>query len=250
MKMTGNTIVVTGGTSGIGQGLAVRFHEAGNTVIVAGRRKDQLDAIVAEHPGMEAVALDVADPASIAGCHETVTQRYPQLNVLVNMAGIMRREPVLDPASVEVAEATIATNLLGPIRMLGAFLPHLAQQDDAVVVNVSSGLAFVPLPLTPTYSASKAAIHSYTEALRAQLADTGVQVIELVPPLVGTALMGPEQQTNPQAMPLDDYLTEAMSLLRDQPDAAEILVERVKRLRFAQVDGTYDEILALHGARR
>lgn len=250
MKMTGNTILVTGGTSGIGQGLSVRFHEAGNTVIVAGRRKDQLDAIVAEHPGMEAVALDVADPAAIAECHETVTQRHPQLNVLVNMAGIMRREPVLDPASVEVAEATIATNLLGPIRMLGAFLPHLAQQDDAVVVNVSSGLAFVPLPLTPTYSASKAAIHSYTEALRAQLADTGIQVIELVPPLVGTALMGPEQRSNPQAMPLDDYLTEAMSLLRDQPDAAEILVERVKRLRFAQADGTYDEILALHGARR
>lgn len=243
MRMTGNTILITGGTSGIGRGLAERFHEAGNAVIVAGRRKDLLDAIAAEQAGIDTLILDVADPASIAACFKTVTSRHPQLNVLVNMAGIMRPERVLDPESLAVAEATIATNLLGPIRMLNAFSSFLAGQEDAVIMNVSSGLAFVPLPLTPTYSATKAAIHSFTEALRVQLADTPIQVIELVPPFTRTALMGAED--NEQAMPLDDYLSEVMTLLQAQPDAEQILVERVKRQRFAEATGAYDDVLAM-----
>jgi short-subunit dehydrogenase involved in D-alanine esterification of teichoic acids len=245
MKMTGNTILITGGTSGIGLGLALRLHEAGNKVIVAGRRKELLDEITAEHPGIDALVLDIADPDSIARARETVAASHPELNVLVNNAGIQLPESLLEPAGLQVAEDHVATNLLGTIRMTYAFLPLLVGKDDAVVVNVTSALAFVPLPFTPTYSATKAALHSFSESLRIQLAgaDTGVQVIEMVPPAVRTTLMG--QQDNEQSMPLDDFLTEALDLLREKPDAKEIVVERARFLRDAQANGSYDEVLAM-----
>ncbi|WP_069766375.1 SDR family oxidoreductase [Streptomyces sp. LUP47B] len=245
MKMTGNTILITGGTSGIGLGLALRLHEAGNKVIVAGRRKELLDEITAEHPGIDALVLDVADPDSIARARETVAASHPGLNVLVNNAGIQLLESVLDPAGLQVAEDHVATNLLGPIRMTYAFLPLLVGKDDAVVLNVTSALAFVPLPITPTYSATKAALHSFSESLRVQLAgaDAGVQVIEVVPPPVRTTLMG--QQDNEQSMPLDDFLTEALGLLREKPDAKELVVERARFLRDAQANGSYDDVLAM-----
>ncbi|MCD9872742.1 SDR family oxidoreductase [Streptomyces guryensis] len=245
MKMTGNTILITGGTSGIGLGLALRLHEAGNKVIVAGRRKELLDEITAEHPGIDALVLDVADPDSIARASETVAASHPGLNVLVNNAGIQLPESVLDPAGLQAAEDHVATNLLGTIRMTYAFLPLLVGKDEAVVVNVTSALAFVPLPFTPTYNATKAALHSFSESLRIQLAsaDTGVQVIEMVPPAVRTTLMG--QQDNEQSMPLDDFLTEVLGLLREKPDAKELVVERARFLRDAQANGSYDEVLAM-----
>ncbi|WP_030186538.1 SDR family oxidoreductase [Streptomyces sp. NRRL S-813] len=243
MKTTGNTILITGGTSGIGLGLALRFQQAGNKVIVAGRRKDLLDKIATEHPGIGTLVLDVTDPTSIAQALKTVTRTHPEVNVLINNAGIQLPENLLEADSLRVAEDTVTTNLLGPIRMVNAFLPYLLNKDDAVVINVSSGLAFVPLPITATYNATKAAIHSFTESLRVQLADTSVQVIELVPPAVRTTLMG--QQDNEQAMPLEDFLTEAVSLLQTQPDAKEILVENVKFLRHATANGTYDDVLAM-----
>ncbi|MGW0082299.1 SDR family oxidoreductase [Streptomyces sp. NPDC003393] len=246
MKTTGNTILITGGTSGIGLGLALRLHETGNKVIVAGRRKELLDQIAAGHPGIDTLVLDVTDPASIAGARETVTRTHPELNVLVNNAGIQLPEPLLEGDSLRVAEDTVTTNLLGPIRMVNAFLPHLTAKEDAVVINVSSGLAFVPLPITATYNATKAAIHSFTESLRVQLADTSVQVIELVPPAVRTTLMG--QQDNEHAMPLEDFLTEAVNLLQTEQDAKEILVENVKFLRHATVNGSYDDVLAMLSA--
>ncbi|WP_158852193.1 SDR family oxidoreductase [Saccharothrix deserti] len=243
MKTTGNTILITGGTSGIGLGLALRFHEAGNKVIVAGRREELLDRIATDHPGVETILLDVADPASIARVGEKVAADHPELNVLINNAGIMLREDLLDPGSLDVAESTVTTNLLGTIRMTYTFLPLLVDKDDAVVMNVSSALAFVPLPITPTYNATKAALHSFTESLRVQLADTPVQVIELAPPAVRTALMGQENDEN--SMPLDDFLTETMTLLSTQPDAKEIIVERAKFVRYAEANGTYDDILAM-----
>ncbi|MER6288950.1 SDR family oxidoreductase [Streptomyces sviceus] len=245
MKMTGNTILITGGTSGIGLGLALRLHEAGNKVIVAGRRKELLDEITAEHPGIDALVLDIADPDSIARARETVAASHPELNVLVNNAGIQLPESLLEPAGLQVAEDHVATNLLGTIRMTYAFLPLLVGKHDAVVVNVTSALAFVPFPITPTYSATKAALHSFSESLRIQLAgaEADVQVIEVVPPGVRTTLMG--QQDNAQSMPLDDFLTEALDLLREQPDAKEIVVERARFLRDAQANGSYDEVLAM-----
>jgi short-subunit dehydrogenase involved in D-alanine esterification of teichoic acids len=244
MKMTGNTILITGGTSGIGRGLALRLHEAGNRVIVAGRRKELLDEITAEHPGIEALVLDVSDPASITRAAERVASSYPELNVLVNNAGIMLPENLLDPASLPVAEDHVTVNLLGTIRMTYAFLSQLMGKPDAVVMNVTSALAFVPLPITPTYNATKAALHSFSESLRVQLAqaDAGVQVIEVAPPGVRTTML--DQEDNENSMPLDDFLTETLDLLRETPDAKELVVERARFVRDAEANGSYDTVLA------
>ncbi|MEU9785140.1 SDR family NAD(P)-dependent oxidoreductase [Streptomyces phaeochromogenes] len=243
MKMTGNTILITGGTSGIGLALALRLHEAGDKVIVAGRRKELLDRITSERPGIEALVLDVADPASIARAAESVATSHPQLNLLVNNAGIVLPENLLDPASLPIAEDHVTVNLLVTIRMTYAFLPLLEDKSDAVVMNVTSALAFVPLPITPTYSATKAALHSFSESLRVQLTDSDVQVIEVAPPGVRTTLLG--QQEDENAMPLDDFLDETLTLLRDRPDAREIVVERAKFVRHAEANGTYDDVLTM-----
>ena len=243
MRTSGNTILITGGTTGIGLGLAQRFHADGNVVIIAGRRGELLSDITAEHPGMDSVVMDVADPVSIRRCFATVTDKHPDLNVVVNNAGIMLSEDLTDPDHLRVAEDTVATNLLGPIRLLAEAVPFLAGQTAAVIINVSSGLGFVPLPITPTYSATKAAIHSYTQSLRAQLAGTGVQVVELIPPAVQTDLMG--QAASGQGVPLPAFLTEVMDILRSDPDVAEVCVNDVMPLRHAEAQGRHDDMLAM-----
>ncbi|MCX8562869.1 SDR family NAD(P)-dependent oxidoreductase [Mycolicibacterium mucogenicum] len=245
MKTTGNTILITGGTSGIGLGLALRLHTAGNTVIVAGRRQQLLDAITTEHPGIGAVVLDVAEPDSIAAARNDVAARYPDLNVLINNAGIMLHENLLNAADLAVAEDHVLTNLLGTIRTTYTFLPLLTGKADAAILNVTSAMAFVPFPSTPTYSATKAALHSFSESLRAQLAtaDAGVQVIEIVPPGVRTTLLG--QQDDEQAMPLDDFLDETLELLDQKSEAKEIVGERARFFRDAEANGSYDEVLAM-----
>ena len=238
MQMQGNTILITGGGSGIGRALAEAFHKAGNQVIIAGRRKEALADTIAANQGMKSAAFDVTDAGSIAGLAEQIKRDYPSLNVVIHNAGIMRPEH-LKKGELADAEATIATNLLGPIRLNAALLPFLLTKAKPVIMTVSSGLAFVPLAVTPTYCATKAAIHSYTQSLRYQLRDTPVQVIELAPPYVQTELMGPGQATDPNAMPLKDFIAETMQILRDNPDVKEVLVERVKPLRFAE-RGDYD----------
>jgi uncharacterized oxidoreductase len=243
MKTTGNTIFIPGATSGIGLGMALRFHALGNKVIIGGRRQTLLDTIVAEHPGIGAVTVDTADPTSILRASEEVMTRFPDTNVLINMAGIMLPEDYGSADFLSVAEATVATNLLGPIRLVAAFSAFLASKTDSTIMNVSSGLAFVPLPLTPTYNATKAAIHSLSVALRVQFANTSIKVLELAPPAVQTALLN--QENSPTSMPLEEFLDEVMGILQTQPDATEILVERVKFLRFAEADGTFDEVLAM-----
>lgn len=237
MRTTGNTIFLTGGTSGIGLELARRFRDLGNIVIISGRRKDLLDKITAED-GIEGIELDVADPASITAAYETVTTKHPNLNVLITMAGIMQVEDLRDH-DLATAEQTITTNLLGTIRTVTAFTPHLLQHQDAVIMTVSSGLAFVPLTMTPTYSATKAAVHSYTQSLRHQLP---LQVIELVPPAVQTALLN--QENDEHAMPLAEYADETIQLLQDHPDAEEILVNRVHFLRDAERENRHDQVFA------
>jgi uncharacterized oxidoreductase len=241
MNITGNTIFIPGGTSGIGRGLAERLADVGNKVIIAGRRQQLVEEIVAGNDNIEGFVLDVTDPQSIDRAVATVTSSFPETNVVITVAGIMLPEDVHTDAFLPTAEATVTTNLLGPIRLIGRLTEFLAAKDDAAIVTVSSGLAFVPLPITPTYNATKAAIHSFTQSLRVQLADTNVQVIEIVPPAVRTALMG--QENAEHAMPLDDYLSEVMELLQTEPDAEEILVENVKFLRYAEVNGNYDEVL-------
>lgn len=244
MKATGNTILITGGTSGIGLGLALRLREAGNSVIVAGRRKNLLDEITAAHPGIDAIVLDVGNPDSIARARDTLAVSHPDLNVLINNAGIMLQEGVLDPAGLETAEKHVMVNLLGTIRMTYAFLPQLVGTQDAVVMNVTSSLAIVPFPSTPTYSATKAALHSFSQSLRIQLAaGSGIQVIEIIPPNVRTTLLG--QQDDDQAMPLDEFLDETLELLADNPDATELVVERARYLRNAEANGSHQDVLAM-----
>lgn len=238
MKTTGNTILITGGGSGIGRGLAEAFHARGNRVIISGRGRKALEETVAANPGMQALTVDMADPVSIRSLAARLTEAHPSLNVVINNAGIMRTENVrLQPEDLADAEATVTTNLLGPIRLTAALLPHLLKQPRATVMTVSSGLAFVPLALTPTYCATKAAIHSYTQSLRYQLRDTAVEVLELVPPYVATRLMGDHQAEDPRAMPLDEFIAEVMDLLGTQPDATEICVKRVQPLRGAADGG-------------
>jgi len=243
MKITGNTILVTGGGSGIGRELARRWHDAGNHVIVAGRREEALRETIGERENMTAYAVDVDDAAALRSFVERLLAEHPQLNVLVNNAGIMRIEDATARRDLADAEATIATNLLGPIRLIDALIDHLQTQPDAVIVNVTSGLAFVPLPDTPTYSATKAAIHSYTLALR-KLLEGKVEVIEVAPPGVQTDLT-PGQATRPGYQPLDEFIDQVMEQFGQQPTPPEILVERVKQLRFAERDGTVEERLTM-----
>jgi uncharacterized oxidoreductase len=238
MKTTGNTILITGGGTGIGRGLAEAFHKLGNKVIIAGRRQQVLDDTVAANPGMASAILNIEDAAAIRSFAKKVTADFPALNVVIHNAGIMRPENLLtQSADAADAEATITTNLLGPIRLTAVLLPHLLKQPHATIMTVSSGLAFIPMAVTPTYNATKAAIHSYTQALRYQLKSTNVEVIELVPPYVQTELMGSAQAADPRAMPLKDFLAETIEILKTQPNATEVLVERVKPLRFAEHNG-------------
>ena len=241
MRLTGNTILITGGGSGIGRGLAEALQAEGNQVIISGRRKQFLDATTSANPGMQSVTFDVDNPASIRTFAEQLTKDFPALNVLINNAGIMRPENFqAQQPDLADAEAIITTNLLGPIRLTAALLPHLRKQPSSVIMTVSSGLAFVPLSPTPTYCATKAAIHSYTESLRYQLKDTTTEVLELIPPYVQTDLL--DGADDPRAMPLKDYIAEVMSILKTQPTPTEICVEKVKPLRFAAESGHYDAV--------
>ncbi|THV23483.1 SDR family oxidoreductase [Glycomyces paridis] len=244
MDISGNTIFIPGSTSGIGLALALALRERGNTVIVGGRRADLLERLAAEHPGLDTVRIDTADPASVEAAAKEVLERHPGLNVLIAMAGIMRAEDWHRPEGfLESATGIVTTNVLGPIRLIAAFVEHLQTRPDATIMTVSSGLAFTPLKATPSYNASKAAIHMLSESLRLQLADTSVRVVELEPPAVRTTLM-PGQETSEFAMPLEDFTAEVMALLESQPDATEIQVERVKFLRYGEARGDYDQVIA------
>ncbi|MEI7254137.1 SDR family oxidoreductase [Dickeya dadantii] len=239
MKMTGNTILITGGGSGIGLGLAAAFHQRGNQVIIVGRREAALRQAAADFPGMAWRVLDQRDPAAISAFVGQLTQDYPALNVLINNAGIQRREDLTRP-DPQLIDDTVSTNLLGPLWLTGALIPHLLRQPHAAVLNVTSELAFLPQAITPTYCASKAALHAYTDALRCQLRQTTVQVIEIIPPWVQTGLQG-DWGYDPRAMPLPDFIDETLALLSQQPVADEIVVERARALRFAEREGAYAE---------
>src|SRR5438876_8042585 len=188
MKITGRTILITGGSAGIGLAFALKFLELGNQVIVTGRRQTVLDEVKAKYPKLHTIQGDVADPVQIASLATRVKAEYPRLDVLMNNAGIMLHKNLKVPAAdLDGLMAEMNINVRGVIRLTSAFIDILTA-NKGTLINVSSGLAFVPLPSAPIYCATKAAVHSYTQSLRFQLEDRGVEVIELMPPAVTTAL--------------------------------------------------------------
>ena len=249
MNISGNTILITGGGTGIGRALAEALHARGNQIIITGRREAPLAEAAAANPGMAYAVLDVADPAAVRAFSAQMVKDHPALNVVINNAGVMLSENLkAEPFDLDAVETTITTNLLAPIRLSAALLPHLRAQAASTIVTVTSGLAFIPLILTPTYNATKAALHSWTQSLRHQLRDTSVEVLELAPPAVATDLM-PGHAEDPHSMPLADYIAEVMSLIeRGDTPRGEILVERVKPLRFAEVNGFDAVFKLLNGA--
>jgi len=227
MKLTGNTILITGGGSGIGRGLAEALHQRRNQVIIAGRRKDRLTEVARANPGMAWVELNIEDPTSISAATAKVTTEYPKLNVLINNAGIMNIDDLSSAVDERLLVSTLTTNLMGPIRMTGALIEHLKRQPHATVINTTSVLGFVPMAMTAVYSSTKAALHSYTMSLRYKLKGTPVKVLELAPPWVQTDLL--DSNNEPRAMPLAEFIEETMQVLGT--DADEVLVERAKPMR-------------------
>lgn len=227
MKLTGNTIFITGGGSGIGRGLAEALHKRGNEVIISGRRKSHLEEVCKANPGMHYIELDVEDTKSIASAAQKLIKEHPKLNVLINNAGIMQADDVSGTVDDTLVVSTITTNLMGPIRMTSALIEHLKKQDRSYVINVTSGLAFIPLAMAAVYSSTKAAMHSYSQSLRYKLKDSSVKCLELAPPWVKTELMG--DNDDPRQMPLDEFIAETMQVL--ESDNEEVLTERAKMLR-------------------
>lgn len=250
MHLTGNTILITGGTSGIGRALAEAFHRRGNKVVIAGRRRMLIDEVTAANPGMHGMQLDVEDSPAIDLFVSQIREQFPELNVLINNAGIFRPEDLTsDTTDLSAALSTIQTNIIAVLHLTAGLLPTLKLQPKATIITTSSGLAFVPRANVPSYCASKAFLHSWLQSLRFQLRDSSVEILELAPPYVQTELGGVSQATDPHAMPLADYIAEVMKILSD-PEVfhGEILVERVKALRFAEKNHNYDQIFtALNG---
>ncbi|MDG2966101.1 SDR family NAD(P)-dependent oxidoreductase [Pseudomonas extremaustralis] len=228
MKLSANTIFITGGTSGIGRGLGEAFHQRGNKVIIAGRRKALLDEIAQANPGIDTVVLDINDPVQIKQVAQQVIERHPDLNVVINNAGVM---PFDNAASGDLDDAQavslLTTNLLGPVRVSAAFVEHLKRQPDAYIINNSSILAFIPIAVTALYSATKAAIHSYSLSQRFMLRDTSVKVLEITPPWVDTDLI--HKSGDPRAMPLPDFIAETLAKL--ETATTEVIVDRIAPLR-------------------
>lgn len=243
MQTSGNTILITGGGSGIGRELAHKWHDLGNTVIVAGRTQASLDETAAGHDNIHTMIVDVGDAKDLARFAKKVVEVHPAINVLVNNAGIMRFEDITEERELGDAEATIATNLLGPIRLIDGLIEHLKAQENAAIINVTSGLAFVPMPRTATYSATKAAMHSYTVSLRAKL-EGKVEVIELAPPAVQTELT-PGQSTREGYMPLDEFIEETMLGFTAEETPQEVLTQNVLFLRNAEAEGRFDKALEM-----
>jgi uncharacterized oxidoreductase len=191
MKTSGNTVLITGGGSGIGLALTEALVRRGNQVIICGRRRDRLTAVHARIPGVYFRVCDVSRERSRQALVDWLLSEFRKLNVLVNNAGIQRQVNFLKgPKDLREADNEIATNLEAPIHLSAQLLPHLRKKKEAAIVNISSGLAFTPLAVVPVYCATKAAIHSWSLSLRHQLRNTSVRVFEVAPPMVATELSG------------------------------------------------------------
>ena len=230
MNLTGNTILITGGGSGIGRGLAESLHALGNQVIIAGRRQHALDETTAANAGMKSLPLDIENPEAIREFAAKAVAEFPSLNVLINNAGIMEIDDVSTSIDDDLISRTVTTNLMGPIRLTGALIEHMKKQESAAILIVSSVLGFTPMAMTAVYSSTKAALHSYSQSLRFKLKHTPVRVLEVIPPWVRTELLNSSEE--PRAMPLDEFLEGTLDALAT--DADEIMVPHAKFLRDQQ----------------
>jgi short-subunit dehydrogenase involved in D-alanine esterification of teichoic acids len=186
MKASGNTVLITGGASGIGFELAKKLVATGNTVIICGRDQAKLDAACSKLPGLVAIRADIADPANRKSLAAELASRFPTLNVLVNNAGVVHVTDINNPDFIPKLEVEIATNFLGPVDLISLLLPVLSRSADATIVNITTGYVFLTSARTAPYSATKTALHSMTDALRYQLRNTNIRVLEIMPPPVDT----------------------------------------------------------------
>ncbi len=245
MDFSTATILITGGNSGIGRGLAEALSARGAEVVITRRDAGRLGQILDANPGMSGCELEVARSGDVDRFAAMVKERHPGLNAVIHNAGILPYEKVLDePYDLGSVERTVATNLLGPIRLTAGLLPHLRTKDEAAIVTVTSGLAFVPLASASAHSATKAAMHSWSVGLRHERRHTNVSVVRIAPRLVATELT-PGQSGNPHAMPLDAFVAEAVHLLCADVPPAEVLVQRVLPQRTAERTGSFDKVFSL-----
>jgi len=227
MNLTGNTIFITGGGSGIGRALAEQLHQRGNKVINGGRRKNHLARAIEANPGMDSLEIDITNPQSVVEASHNLIMNYPELNVLINNAGLMLIDDAATVIDEELLVSTIETNLVGTIRLTGVLIEHLKAQQSSTVMIVSSVLGFTPMAMTAVYSSTKAALHSYAQSLRFKLRNTSVRVLEVIPPWVRTELLNSSKE--PRAMPLEEFIEGALKGLAT--DADEIMVPRAAFLR-------------------
>ena len=243
MRLTGHTILITGGTSGIGLGLAQAFAARDNTVIVTGRTREQLDALATSHPALLGLLLDLDDPASLPALKKEAVARFPALDMVIANAGISGREDLTgDDWNLPFAEAMIRTNVMGGLATAAAFLPYLRRRPAAALMVTGSKLAYLPNAAFPTYCGTKA----FLQSLRHRLRNTSVEVFELLPPYVATKITGEAQLSDPRAMPLDAFITEMMALLESgEHGGGEVLVERARADRYAEREGRYADAFAV-----
>jgi uncharacterized oxidoreductase len=232
MKLTGNTILITGGTSGIGFELAQQLGKLGNKIIVTGRDAARLKAAKDKLPQIETIQSDVSNPKDIEALFARIKKDFPATNILINNAGIMLQQNLHEKADLNTLTQEIDINLHGPIRMTSIFIPHLKSKPESAIVNVSSGLAFVPLPMSPIYCATKAALHSFTLSLRVQLKQSSIKVFELAPPATHTELLGKFDQQDMKGvsiMKVEDMVAAAVKGM--QNDSWEIRPGQANQLK-------------------
>ena len=234
MNLSGNTILITGGASGIGLEFTREFLKRGNTVIVTGRDQAKLDRAKAELPKLHVIKSDVSRAAEIESLHALVTKDFPALNVVINNAGVARTLNLnKEEGTLEELTQEIDVNFTGAVRLAWKFLPHLKLKPSAAIINVSSGLAFVPLPIMPIYCATKAAMHSFTLSLRIQLKNTTVKVFEIAPPTTQTELIAnfpADDMKGIDVMKVDDMVRDSLKGLEN--DTWEIRPGQSNQLRF------------------
>jgi uncharacterized oxidoreductase len=247
MDLGSHTVLVTGGGTGIGLALAVRFLRAGSRVIVCGRREDKLSEAAAKHPGLDARVCDLTDDGNRKAFVAGVTRDFPRLDVLVNNAGIQRRVRLADDEPWPATHEEIAINLEAPIHLSRLLVPHLTRQQYPAILNVTSGLAFAPLATVPVYCATKAALHSFTLSLRHQLQSTPIRVIEIVPPAVDTDLGGPGLHTF--GVPIDEFADAVMPRLEQgELEIAYGFSDESRRASRAELDAMFTRMNARGGS--